>query len=80
MDTFKKCPEWARAGHCTRYPQEMMFHCRESCGTCGFKSAHFANKIQKTTNDKEQYTNIKGFNDKKFKLSDEFAKNCIKKY
>jgi len=38
VDTFKKCPEWARAGHCTRYPQEMMFHCRESCGTCGFKS------------------------------------------
>ena len=38
MNTFETCPKWAREGHCTKSPKLMMLHCRESCGTCGFKS------------------------------------------
>jgi len=67
IDNFAKCQEWSRNGRCALDPFFMSFNCRESCGTCGFKSAHFANKIQQTKNEKEQYTNIKGFNNKKFK-------------
>ena len=38
MNTFETCPKWAREGHCTTSQKVMMLHCRESCGTCGFKS------------------------------------------
>ena len=38
MNTFETCPKWAREGHCNTSPKMMMLHCRESCGTCGFKS------------------------------------------
>ena len=38
MDTFETCSKWAREGYCTTSSKVMMLHCRESCGTCGFKS------------------------------------------
>jgi len=57
VNTFKKCPQWAKDGHCTRYPQEMMFHCRESCGTCGFRSVFNKNPQSDRVLGK-QYTNL----------------------
>ena len=32
------CPQWSRSGYCHKKSQFMYFHCRESCGSCGFKS------------------------------------------
>ena len=32
------CPQWSRSGYCHKESQFMYFHCRESCGSCGFKS------------------------------------------
>ena len=43
VDNYKKCAEWSRAGVCSQRPEFMSFHCRESCGTCGFKSCKFQN-------------------------------------
>jgi hypothetical protein len=36
------CPLWSRLGYCPRESQFMYFHCRESCGSCGFKSGTYA--------------------------------------
>ena len=41
VDHYENCPQWARSGVCTEEPQFMTFLCRESCGTCGFKSRRF---------------------------------------
>ena len=41
VDHYENCPQWARSGVCTEEPQFMAFLCRESCGTCGFKSRKF---------------------------------------
>ena len=41
VDEYEKCPQWSRAGHCTANSDFMFFHCRESCGACGFKSREF---------------------------------------
>ena len=38
VDEYEKCPQWSRLGHCSNNPYFMNFNCRESCGTCGFKS------------------------------------------
>jgi len=62
VDNYAKCPEWSRAGRCALDPLFMAFNCRESCGSCGYKSAHYASKIQETKDKKEQYTRIAGYN------------------
>ena len=41
VDEYEKCPQWSRAGHCRANSDFMFFHCRESCGACGFKSRKF---------------------------------------
>ena len=50
VDEYEKCPQWSRAGHCTGNSDFMFFHCRESCGACGFKSRKF--KVLKTISKK----------------------------
>jgi len=77
VNTFKKCPQWAKDGHCTRYPQEMMFHCRESCGTCGFRSVFNTNDQSDRVLGSKQYTDLdktKTFSKKYINLSSEFKK------
>jgi len=51
VDNYEKCAEWSRAGICSEKPEFMSFHCRESCGTCGFKSS--SSKINQRTNGKQ---------------------------
>lgn len=46
VDNYDKCAEWSRAGVCSQRPEFMSFHCRESCGTCGFKSCKFETLIK----------------------------------
>ena len=38
VDNFELCQTWAQGGLCLRNSTFMIFNCRESCGTCGFKS------------------------------------------
>jgi len=59
----------------------MAFNCRESCGSCGFKSAHYANKIQESRDKKEQYTVMEDVNRKSFSCGkfEEIGKDKIKK-
>ena len=38
MDEYELCPQWSRLGFCHNKPEFMNFNCRESCGSCGFKS------------------------------------------
>ena len=38
VDEYAMCPQWSRSGYCHKESQFMYFHCRESCGSCGFKS------------------------------------------
>lgn len=40
VDQFELCPEWSRKGQCSIHPVFMSFYCRESCGSCGFKSGN----------------------------------------
>ena len=37
-DEFPKCLTWQRDGYCQRIADTMSLYCRESCGTCGFRS------------------------------------------
>jgi hypothetical protein len=81
VDEYAKCPEWARTGKCATQPAFMAFNCRESCGSCGFKSAHHADKVQQTRDKKEQYTVMKSFQSKPFTCGkfEEIGKDKIKK-
>ena len=38
VDEFEECKIWSRKGYCSKYADFMVFNCRESCGTCGFRS------------------------------------------
>ena len=38
VDAYQECDKWSKKGYCAKYPEFMIFNCRESCGTCGFKS------------------------------------------
>jgi len=38
VDEFDVCKEWSRKGYCSKYADFMVYNCRESCGTCGFRS------------------------------------------
>jgi len=81
VDNYAKCPDWARDGKCATEPAFMAFNCKESCGSCGFKSAHHADKVQQTREGKEQYTVMKSFQKKEFSCGKfvEIGKNKIKK-
>jgi len=81
VDEYAKCPEWARTGKCATQPAFMAFNCRESCGSCGFKSAHHADKVQQSRDKKEQYTVMKSFQSKPFSCGkfEEIGKDKIKK-
>jgi len=74
VDNYEKCAEWSRAGVCSKRPEFMSFHCRESCGTCGFKSS--SNSMDQVVNGKQYTTdNHKAFtcgeNKKKDKLKND---------
>ena len=32
-------------GHCAKFPFFMVYNCRESCGTCGFRSGMKVKKV-----------------------------------
>ena len=38
VDNYENCPAWTRLGFCDTNAKFMLFNCRESCGTCGFRS------------------------------------------
>jgi len=59
VDEYEKCPQWSRAGHCRANSDFMFFHCRESCGACGFKSP--SNEELQTVGGK-QYTDVSASN------------------
>jgi hypothetical protein len=59
VDEYENCPLWSRLGLCHGRPQFMYFHCRESCGTCGFKSA-LNTELQVV--DDQQYTDTSANN------------------
>ena len=56
VDNFANCPQWTRSGLCSVYPKFMVSNCRESCGTCGYRSP-FNQEIQKVG--PKQYTDLK---------------------
>ena len=55
VDNFANCPQWSRSGLCSVYPKFMIFNCRESCGSCGYRSP-FNQEIQKVG--AKQYTDL----------------------
>jgi len=55
VDNFESCPTWTLKGYCDEAPKFMLFNCRESCGTCGFKS-RFDTELQIVNG--KQYTDI----------------------
>ena len=42
-DEFSQCKYWAANGVCSKFPSEMVFICRESCGSCGYRASRFIN-------------------------------------
>jgi len=55
VDHYEKCQIWSRDGHCATNPLFMFFNCRESCGSCGFKSPQ---NEEKQIVDRKQYTDV----------------------
>ena len=55
VDNFANCPQWTRSGLCSIYPKFMISNCRESCGSCGYRSP-FNQEIQKVG--PKQYTDL----------------------
>ena len=41
-DEFSQCKYWAAKGDCSTFASEMVFICRESCGSCGYRASRFS--------------------------------------
>ena len=56
VDEFPdECPQWAKEGLCSQFPNLLVHTCRESCGSCGLLSS---DSKEEQRIGKQTFTNI----------------------
>ncbi|XP_067679222.1 cysteine-rich secretory protein 2-like isoform X2 [Haliotis asinina] len=54
VDSDRRCPSWAKRGHCTRSARYMKSTCKKSCNVCGGGTSKGGKKEEKTNTKKPE--------------------------